>query len=408
MKLFRKDKIKKRLPSNEIVSEEAVRRDGFNFPEMIIIMMLAIIFGFFLGNFINIGKVFGNTNNNEIQEFVDTYDEIVANYYDDVDKDSLIDAAIQGMISSLDDPYASYFSGSSSDTFTEPLSGTYNGIGIEVAQTDAGIMVNRIFDDTPAASTGLKEGDRLIAINGEDITSLSLSEAVAKIKDSATGTEVTLTVMRGEEKLDFKVKTTTVINPLVTSSIYSQDGKMIGYIKIDIFAANIADQFESTLDELEEKNIDSLIIDVRDNPGGYLGQTEEILSLFMDNKKVLYQLQSKNNIEKVYGLSKKVDRIYPVVVLINENSASAAEILASAFKENYNSEIVGVTSYGKGTVQKLDTLSNGDTFKYTMQKWLTPNGNDINEKGVTPTKEVTLTSTDKDDQLETALQILSE
>ena len=157
-----------------------------------------------------------------------------------------------------------------------------------------------------------------------------------------------------------------------------------------------------------------MVIDVRDNPGGYLTQVTDILSLFMTKKDVIYQLQTKDKKQKVYGTSSKATYKYSVTVIINENSASASEILASAFKETYGAEVVGVNSYGKGTVQKTGDLRNGDTIKYTVQKWLTPKGTWINEKGVTPTKEVkleladgeTLTE-DNDTQLKVAIELAS-
>ena len=211
-----------------------------------------------------------------------------------------------------------------------------------------------------------------------------------------------------------KVTRTTVDMPYTSSKVYEENGKKIGYLKIEMFSNNITKQVKKELESLKKKNIDKLVIDVRDNPGGYLTQVTEILSLFMTKKDVIYQLQTKNNKEKVYSTSSKAIYSYPVVVLINENSASASEILASAFKETYNAEIVGVNSYGKGTVQKTGDLNNGDTIKYTVQKWLTPKGNWINEKGVTPTKEVKLElkeneplTEDNDNQLKAAIELAS-
>ena len=202
--------------------------------------------------------------------------------------------------------------------------------------------------------------------------------------------------------------------PYTSSKVYEQNGKKIGYLKIEMFSNNIGKQVKKELTSLEKQKIDKLVIDVRDNPGGYLTQVTDILSLFMTKKDVIYQLQTKDKKQKVYGISSKATYKYPVTVIINENSASASEILASAFKETYGAEVVGVNSYGKGTVQKTGDLNNGDTIKYTVQKWLTPKGTWINEKGVTPTKEVkleladgkTLTE-DNDTQLKAAIELAS-
>ena len=202
--------------------------------------------------------------------------------------------------------------------------------------------------------------------------------------------------------------------PYTSSKVYEQNGKKIGYLKIEMFSNNIGKQVKKELTSLEKQKIDKLVIDVRDNPGGYLTQVTDILSLFMTKKDVIYQLQTKDKKQKVYGTSSKATYKYSVTVIINENSASASEILASAFKETYGAEVVGVNSYGKGTVQKTGDLRNGDTIKYTVQKWLTPKGTWINEKGVTPTKEVkleladgeTLTE-DNDTQLKVAIELAS-
>lgn len=401
---------------NEAIREVIVeRRVGFNYPEMIIIMLIAILFGFLIGNIVSYTRGYSGSADKNLDEFIATYEDIVNNYYEDVDKEKLLDAGIKGMINYLDDPYASYFEGEKSEAFNESLEGTYQGIGVEVTQQDADKVITKVYKNTPAANAGLQENDIILKIDEEDVTSKSLEETVEIIQNKKKNTAFNMTIQRNGEEQTFSVKTTTLSLPQITSNIYEREDKKVGYIKIEIFSSNIAEQFESALKELESDGIDRLIIDVRDNPGGYLTQTTEILSLFMTKKQVLYQLATKKETEKVYGTKSKVDRNYPVAVLINEESASAAEILASAFKENLNSEIIGVTSYGKGTVQRTEDLENGDTIKYTVQKWLTPDGNWINETGVTPTQEVELnlaageTLTDENDtQLQKAIEVICE
>lgn len=398
--------------TKEIVT---IKKEGFSYPEMVIIMIIAILFGFLIGNVISFTKK-ETTNSSvpsELKEFVDTYNDIVNNYYDKVNKEELIDAGIKGMINYLDDPYATYFDGTSSTNFNQTLEGNYEGIGIEVTLDNSKVKITKVFADTPAKKAGLKVGDYITKVNGESVEGKSLSDVVSLIKN-AKNKEVEITITRDNQEKAMKVTRTTVDMPYTSSKVYEENGKKIGYLKIEMFSNNITKQVKKELDSLKKKNIDKLVIDVRDNPGGYLTQVTEILSLFMTKKDVIYQLQTKNNKEKVYGTSSKATYNYPVVVLINENSASASEILASAFKETYNAEIVGVNSYGKGTVQKTGDLNNGDTIKYTVQKWLTPKGKWINEKGVTPTKEVklelkeneTLTE-DNDNQLKAAIELAS-
>lgn len=398
--------------TKEIVT---IKKEGFSYPEMVIIMIIAILFGFLIGNVVSFTKKETTSSSvpSELKEFVDTYNDIVNNYYDKVNKEELIDAGIKGMINYLDDPYATYFDGTSSTNFNQTLEGNYEGIGIEVTLDNNKVKITKVFADTPAKKAGLKVGDYITKVNGESVDGKSLSDVVSLIKN-AKNKEVEITITRDEQEKTMKVTRTTVDMPYTSSKVYEENGKKIGYLKIEMFSNNITKQVKKELTSLKKKNIDKLVIDVRDNPGGYLTQVTEILSLFMTKKDVIYQLQTKNNKEKVYGTSSKATYNYPVVVLINENSASASEILASAFKETYNAEIVGVNSYGKGTVQKTGDLNNGDTIKYTVQKWLTPKGNWINEKGVTPTKEVklelkeneTLTE-DNDNQLKAAIELAS-
>ena len=397
----------------EIIVE---RRSGFNFSEVIIIMIIAIMFGFLLGNIVNF-VVFSDSSSSgdELDELVSTYDNIVNNYYEDVDKEELIDAGIQGMINYLDDPYATYFSGDASDDFNEELSGTYEGIGIEVMLKDGVVSVGNVFEDSPASKAGVKVGDIVTKVNDTDINGKSLTEVVNMISGSDSGKSSELTVTRDGQELSFELHKGTIETPVVNSEIYENNGKKIGYIKIEIFNSNSYKQFNKTLKKLEKNNIEGLVIDVRDNPGGYLSEVKNILSLFLNKKQVLYQLQTKNKTEKVYGTKKSIDRDYPVSVIINDESASASEILASAFKESYGSHIVGINSYGKGTVQSASDLNSGDTIKYTVQKWLTPDGNWVNDKGVVPTDRVetvlqdgeTLTY-DNDTMLQTAISVVSE
>ena len=397
----------------EIIVE---RRSGFNFSEVIIIMIIAIMFGFLLGNIVNFVVFSDNSSSDkELDELVTTYDNIINNYYEDVDKEELIDAGIQGMINYLDDAYATYFSGEASEDFNQELAGNYEGIGVEVMLNNGVVSVSRVFDNSPASKAGVKVGDAVIKVNDTDITGKSLTEVVSMISGKNSGNKSKLTVTRNGEELSFELAKGTIEVPVVNSQIYENNGKKIGYIKIDLFSSKVYKQFNNALKNLEKNNIQGLVIDVRDNPGGYLSEVKNILCLFLDKKQVLYQLQTKNKTEKIYGTKKSIERDYPVSVIINDESASAAEILASAFKESYASRIVGINSYGKGTVQSASDLNSGDTIKYTVQKWLTPDGNWVNDKGVVPTDRVetvlqegeTLTY-ENDTMLQMALSIVSE
>ena len=401
--------------NNDSVREVIVERKvGFSFSEVIIIMIIAIMFGFLLGNIINFTVVDKKTNDKDLKELVSTYNNIINNYYKDVDKGELIDAGIQGMINYLDDPYATYFSDDASKKFNDELSGTYEGIGIQIKLDGDKVVITDVFDDTPAKDVGLKKNDIILKIDDNSVDGKTLNEVVSMISVKNSNSKVKVTVERDGDQIDFSLSKGKIETPNVVSKTYENNGKKIGYLKIGVFSLNTYKQFNSALKELEKNSIDGLVIDVRDNPGGYLSQVKDVLSLFLSKKQVLYQLQTKNVKEKVYGSKSTIKRKYPVSVIINEESASASEILASAFKESYGSHIIGVNSFGKGTVQSASDLSSGDTIKYTVQKWLTPKGNWINEKGVVPTdrcenvlKDGEVLTDDNDVMLKKAIETVS-
>lgn len=386
---------------------------SFTILEVVLIIIIAILFGVIVGYFINYSRN-DITKDSNLNEVVSTYNNIVNNYYGDIDKGKLADSAIKGMVESLDDPYSNYMDGSTANDFNESIDGSFTGIGVMIQNGEDYTTVIEVYDDAPAKKAGMQVGDVIIKVNGEDVKGMD-GTALAKIIKGKKGTKVNITVKRNDEEISMDVKRDVVDLISVTDKIIEYEGKNIGYIRIDNFAANTYSQFYKSLKALENKKIDSLIIDVRSNPGGHLQQTKQILSLFFDSKTVLYQIKSKGKVEKVYSYSNE-SRKYPVAVLIDSASASASEILASCFKENYKKVfIIGNTTYGKGTVQKTQTLKDGTTIKYTTETWLTSKGKSINEVGVTPTVEVSLTEKfvenpcdDNDDQLKEALNKLKE
>ena len=386
---------------------------SFTILEVVLIIFISILFGIIVGYFINYSRN-DTTKDSDLNEIVSTYNNIVKNYYGDVDKSVLKDEAIKGMVDSLNDPYSSYMEGKTADEFNETIDGSFTGIGVAIQDGGDYTTIVDVYDDSPAKKVGMAVGDVIVKVNGNDVKGVSGTE-LAQMVRGKKGTKVSITVKRNEEEITMDIKRDVVDLISVTDKIIEYDGKNIGYIRIESFAANTYSQFYKSLKALESKKIDSLIIDVRSNPGGHLQQTKQILSLFFDSKTVLYQIKSKNKIEKVYSYSNE-SRKYPIAVLVDSVSASASEILASCFKENYKKVfIVGNTTYGKGTVQYTDTLSNGTTIKYTTETWLTSKGKFINDVGVTPTVEVDLTDEyvknpcdDTDDQLKMALEKLKE
>ena len=420
-----KKDIKKKKDSNKKVKEKKVEivndnknkeRELYTSKEVIIVMIFSIGIGILMcfgGISIITGKNYLAVTK-DLKKVVDTYYAIVDNYYGELDRDKLIDGAVEGMISSVGDTFTSYSDIDSTSSFDETINGSYEGIGCTVATLEDGtISVIDMFEDSPSYKAGLKVGDIILKVDGESYEGKNSNDISNYIKNSGKS-KIVLTVKRDNEEKDISINLSKVEIPHVSGKVIEQDSKKIGYIKISLFASNSYKQFKNKLDELEKSNIDDLIIDVRDNSGGYLSSVTDICNLFLDKGKVIYQLEdSKGKVKKKDTTKEK--RKYDIVVLINGGSASASEILASAIKESYGGDIVGTNSYGKGTVQQTKKLLDGSMIKYTTQKWLTPDGNSINEVGVTPTKVVELNeeyfnnhTTENDNQLQEAIKLILE
>ena len=420
-----KKDIKKKKGSNKKVKEKKIdidsdnknkERELYTSREVIIVMIFSIGIGILMcfgGISIITGKNYLAVTK-DLKKVVDTYYAIVDNYYGELDRDKLIDGAVEGMISSVGDTFTSYSDTDSTSSFDETINGSYEGIGCTVATLEDGtISVIDMFEDSPSYKAGLKVGDIILKVDGESYEGKNSNDISDYIKNSGKS-KVVLTVKRDNEEKDISINLSKVEIPHVSGKVIEQDNKKIGYINISLFASNSYKQFKSKLDELEKNNIDGLIIDVRDNSGGYLSSVTDICNLFLDKGKVIYQLEdSKGKVKKKDTTKEK--RKYDIVVLINGGSASASEILASAIKESYGGDIVGTNSYGKGTVQQTKKLLDGSMIKYTTQKWLTPDGNSINEVGVTPTKVVELNeeyfnnpTTENDNQLQEAIKLILE
>lgn len=324
-----------------------------------------------------------------LQEFIDTYQNILDSYYEDVDSQELIDHAIAGMLSGLDDPYSIYFDEDSSSTFDATLEGSYNGVGLEVYNdTDMNIVVSRVFEGSSAEEAGIEAGDIIKEVDGKDLTGKATTEFSDYTKEKEDDEFQVVYLHDGEEKTA-TLKRKVIIIRSVTSEVLEENDKKIGYIQVDIFSATTYNQFEKAVQKLENEQVEGMIIDLRDNTGGHLSVVTDMLSLFLDDSHVIYQIEDKDQTTKYYSTGKETKE-YPVVILQNGNSASASELFTAAMKEEYGAKVVGTTSYGKGTVQELNTLQDGTQYKFTTKKWLTPKGNWVHEKGITPDVEVEL------------------
>ncbi len=406
---------KKKNHLKKIVKDIKSSKSKFTLSETITIMIVSVLVGILMGSSVTYGgdNITITKIPENLEELISTYNDITVNYYDKVDKKELINAAINAMVDSLNDPYSDFMVKEESSTFNETIEGEYAGIGATVSFDGNNAVVEAMYKKSPSKKAGMKVGDKIISVDGKSTENKNLEDITKLIRGKA-GTVVNIKVLRGEKEIELKVKRSKIAIPSVDSKIIEKDGKKIGYISISIFAANTDKQFEEELKDLEKNKIDSLIIDVRNNPGGHLLQVTNVIELFTKKNKIIYQISKKGSIKKVKDKTKE-SRDYDVVVLINRSSASAAEVLSSALKYSYGAKLVGTTTYGKGTVQSSYKLDNGATLKYTTQKWLTAKGTWINSKGVNPDYEVVLDeeyyedrNEEKDNQLQKAIEVLIE
>lgn len=407
------------IDNNNIVNKKKKMKKNFSTSETILLVIMSLLIGLSIGFLINKSKnIIQKTSINDeyLNQFVENYNYILNNYYQEVDKQELINNAISGMMESLDDPYSVYFNEEETDIFSISLDGSYEGIGIQIAkdETTGYMLITSVFKDSPAAESGLFAGDMIVSIDdtfSEDLTSSEFSSIIKKgDKESYK-----LKILRDQQELEIILKKRTVTLSSVASHIYEQGDKKIGYIYIGIFANNTYSQFKTELENLEKEKIDYLILDVRGNTGGHLTTVDGMLDIFLNKKQVMYGFEQNGKISSIYGTGEE-NKDYEIILLGDETSASASEVLISGLRENLNSIFIGKKTYGKGTVQELVTLSDGTQYKITVKKWLTPDGNWINDtKGIEPDIEVDLddkyyeTFDDKDDsQLQKALEYIED
>ena len=409
------DNRKKKKDKKKKIGIFSKEKESYSFDEVFSITIFSLLLGvlacFSILTILNKGKNYFVLSK-ELAKFVDAYDAIVNNYYKEVDKDKLVESAINGMVSSVGDEYTSYSDKDVTDNFNEAVNGKYMGIGALIMKSENDLVIYKVFEDSPSYKAGLKDGDIILKLDDKDTKDMSVND-IASIVKNDRNKEVKLLVKRGEENLDITIVKDMVELPVVSGKVINHNDKKIGYISLSIFSSVASEQFNKELVKLEKEGISGLVIDVRGNSGGYLTTVTDIASYFLKKGDIIYKLEVNDKVT-VRKDKTKESRDYPVAVLIDKNSASASEILASSIKESYNGYVVGTNSYGKGTVQQTLVLSDGSMIKYTIEKWLTPLGNWINEEGVVPTNYVELSSEylnnpvfENDNQLNEALELVS-
>lgn len=382
------------------------KRVGFNLKEItIVIIITAIVTSLTTGVIVyNQNKLTKNVTYQDLnqdtalREFLEVYASLIDEYYESVDKKAMLENAISAMFNYLGEDYSTYMSKEETDSLAEKLMGEYKGIGITIDKEN---KIVEFIEGSPAKEAGLQIGDKIISVNGTVITETNqITEIIGKAN---SGDTLKITVTRNAETLTYEVKSKQLYIPAIN---YKMTEGNVGYLRISTFSNTLGDQVKLALQSLESQNMTSLVIDLRDNTGGYLSAAKDVANLFLEKGKLIYSLEEKEN-TKQYKDETDEHREYKIVVLLNDNSASASEVLIAALKESYGATTVGTTSYGKGKVQQTHTLEDGSMVKYTSAKWLTPNGTCIDEIGITPDYMVidSFDTPDMDEQLEKALEL---
>ena len=377
-------------------------------------MKKIILLSFLLLNFLYTSAF----TKNDLYEKIDLFGEVLENikndYVDDVDQAEMIESAINGVLQSLD-PYSAYMSPELFKEMQTDTRGKFGGLGIEIGMEAGVVKVISPIDDTPAANAGIKSGDYIVKIGKEQVQGKSLMEAV-KLMRGPVGTSIDLTIRRKNVKkaLEFKIKRKVIEVQSVSSKIISKD-KNLGYIKLKSFNQNSDKQFLKSITKFEKNpKIKGYVLDLRNNPGGLLTQAINITDFFLDDGEIVSTKGRKVSETRKFFASKG-DSIKgkPIIVLINNGSASASEIFAGALKDHKRAIILGENSYGKGSVQSIIELKNGGGIRLTISKYYLPSGKSISDVGVTPDILVEETgdgfkiNSEKDNQLNYAIKLFN-
>jgi carboxyl-terminal processing protease len=306
-------------------------------------------------------------------------------FYKKVDKEELINGALKGMFEATGDQYSQYYTKSEFEKLMEQTSGTFVGIGVVISPVEDENLITVVapMEGSPAEKSGIKSGDKILKVNGEDVSSKQMDKALTLIKGKE-GTTVNITIKRNNQVLDFDVKREKIINKTIEYKVIDDN---IGYIKMYSFDEHTYKDFTKALDKLEAKNIKGLVIDLRDNPGGLLNICEDIADEILDQDQVIVSVKNNKEKSKEYVSDNKKQLDLPIALLINSGSASASEILTGAIVDNGKGIAVGTTTFGKGLVQTVRQMRDGTGFKLTTAQYYTPSGAYINGKGIKPTIE---------------------
>lgn len=343
----------------------------------------------------------------DLTSLEETYNTLAANYDGKLDKNKLIEYANKGLVAGADDQYTVYMNSSEADEYQKELSGDIGGgIGVLISVKNDQVTLTKVLDDNPAKTAGLQAGDIVTKVNGDSTVGWTADQAATKVRGEV-GTTVRLTVLRDGSTTDYTVTRAKINNPSVTTD---KSGS-IGIITISRFDEETGSLARSAAQKLLDQGAKSIILDLRDNSGGYVSAAKDVAGLWLDNKLVVTEKAGTKVRDQIYSGSDPILSGVPTVVLVNGETASASEILAGALQDYGVATLLGEKTYGKGCVQQLITLSDGSELKVTVARWYTPKGKNISSNGITPNKTVELTKSDYnsnvDPQMAKAKVILS-
>ena len=369
---------------------------------IIAVLLIAIISSISTLGLIYYALGFNEQGFSNLMRFITAYRFIETKYVNDTDDVKLIDGAIDGMVKSLNDPHSNYLSPKMYKTLMEQTEGSFAGIGVVMGiDNEQKIHIVGIMENSPGQKAGLQEGDEILAVDGVPVTQMAFDEVAAHVRGQA-GTDVVLTIMRDNANQDITITRDNIKLKTVGHKMLDNN---IGYIQIVSFSEDTANEFNEAYNDLKNQGMKALVLDLRNNPGGLLTTCVEIAKKLVPKGEIVSIVDKQGN-KETYSSSLEAPE-YPLVVLINKNSASASEILSGAIQDTKAGTIIGNTSYGKGSVQTILPMFEDDAVKLTIAKYYTPSGRSIDGTGITPDIEINLDeNATSDTQLDKALEIL--
>lgn len=378
------------------VMDQTKRKRPFSRAIYVIVLPIIFIGGIYFGQNVDINFIGNNANVSvkgqkslDYSSVDEAYNTLISSYDGQLDESKLIDGLKKGLTEATEDPYTEYFSAEESKAFDEQISGAFVGIGAELGKEDNAVVIVAPLKGYPAEKAGVKAKDIILKINDEDALSLGISDAVKKIRGEK-GTSVKLNVLRGgTEQLEFNIVREEIKIPSVEYEVL--DGS-VGYIRISRFSDDTNDLVEEAAKDFKAKGVTSLLVDLRNDPGGYLEQAIQVASHWVDSgKTVVSEKRSGKVIQTHKAVNGQEFKGMKTIVLVNEGSASASEILAGALKDYGLATLVGEKTYGKGSVQQVNKLSGETSIKVTIARWFTPNDKNIDKEGIEPDEKVEIT-----------------